>query len=75
MRHVKHYDLYDNYGVAHHLKAKHNSCIVHVRSVPKGRMLVCSHYYGCDCLLVSLYPECVCVCVMCECVMVMVMVL
>jgi ribosomal protein S5 len=40
LRNLLHIDLYDNFGIAHDLHGKHNSCHAYIRSTPRGRIMV-----------------------------------
>jgi small subunit ribosomal protein S5 len=37
-------DLYDNFGFAHDLQGKHNSCRVYIRATPRSRMMIASPF-------------------------------
>ena len=43
-RNLHHIDLFDNYGLAHNLHGKHNSCQVYIRATPKSRLMVASPF-------------------------------
>lgn len=43
-RNLYHIDLFDNYGFAHDLHGKHNSCQVYIRATPKSRPMVASPF-------------------------------
>ena len=40
MKNVFFVDLFDNYGFAHDLMGKHNSCRVYIRATPRERAMV-----------------------------------
>eukprot|EP01038_Epipyxis_sp_PR26KG_P008526 gene8526-11526_t len=42
LRNLVHIDLYDNFGLAHDVHGKHNSCQVYIRATPRSREMVCS---------------------------------
>ena len=44
LRNLVHIDLYDNYGLAHDLHGKHNSCQCYIRATPRGRDIVSSTF-------------------------------
>ena len=46
IRNLLHIDLYDNFGVAHDLYGKHNSCHCYIRATPIGREMVASAFAG-----------------------------
>ncbi len=43
-RNLVHIDLFDNYGLAHDLHGKHNSCQAYIRATPKSRAMVGSPF-------------------------------
>ena len=43
-RNLVHIDLFDNYGLAHDVYGKHNSCHAYIRATPKSRMMVGSPF-------------------------------
>lgn len=44
LRNLVHIDLYENYGLAHDLHGKHNSCHAYIRATPRSRMTVASNF-------------------------------
>lgn len=42
LRNLTHVDLYDNFGLAHDLHGKHNSCHAYIRATPNSRRMVAS---------------------------------
>jgi small subunit ribosomal protein S5 len=44
MRNLLHIDLYDNFGLAHDLHGKHNSCHAYIRATPRSRDMVASDF-------------------------------
>jgi len=42
LRNLLHIDLYDNFGVAHDLHGKHNSCHCYIRATNRSREMVAS---------------------------------
>ena len=44
LRNLVHIDLYDNFGLAHNLYGKHNSCHVYINSTPRERSMVASPF-------------------------------
>lgn len=44
LRNLTHIDLYENYGLAHDLHGKHNSCHAYIRATPRSRMMVASPF-------------------------------
>jgi ribosomal protein S5 len=44
LRNIVHIDMYDNYGFAHDLHGKHNSCQVYIRATPSSRIMVASDF-------------------------------
>ena len=42
LRNLVHIDLYDNYGLAHNLHGKHNSCHAYIMATPRNRIMVAS---------------------------------
>ena len=43
LRNVVHIDLYENFGLAQDLKAKHNGCYCYVTATPRGRSGTLTH--------------------------------
>lgn len=43
LRNLLHLDLYDNFGLAHDVYGKHNSCHAYIRATPRSRTLVASN--------------------------------
>lgn len=43
LRNLVHVDLYDNFGFAHNLHGKHNSCQAYITATPRGRTTVGSN--------------------------------
>ena len=43
-RNLVHIDLFDNYGLAHDVHGKHNSCQVYIKATPKSRAMVGSPF-------------------------------
>jgi small subunit ribosomal protein S5 len=37
-------DLYDNFGLAHDVHGKHNSCHAYIRATPKSRLMTASPF-------------------------------
>jgi small subunit ribosomal protein S5 len=44
LRNLVYIDLYDNFGLAHDVHGKHNSCHAYIKSTPKSRMMVASPF-------------------------------
>ena len=44
LRNLTHIDLFDNYGLAHDLHGKHNSCHAYIKATPRSRMMVASPF-------------------------------
>jgi ribosomal protein S5 len=44
MRNVVHLDLFDNYGLAHDLYGRHNSCHCYIKATPNAREMVASPF-------------------------------
>lgn len=44
LRHLIHIDLYDNFGLAHDMHGKHNSCHAYIKATPKSREMVASEF-------------------------------
>lgn len=44
MRNLTHVDLYDNFGLAHDLVGKHNSCLAYIKSTPQTRAMIASDF-------------------------------
>ncbi len=44
LRNLIHIDLYENYGLAHDLHGKHNSCQAYIRATPRSRVMVASDF-------------------------------
>ena len=40
LRNLTHIDLYDNFGLAHDVHGKHNSCHAYIRATPRSREMV-----------------------------------
>jgi len=43
-RNLVHIDLFDNYGLAHDVHGKHNSCQAYIKATPKSRAMVGSTF-------------------------------
>jgi len=43
-RNLLHVDLYENYGLAHDVHGKHNSCHAYIRATPRSRVMVASTF-------------------------------
>lgn len=39
-----HIDLYDNFGLAHDVMGKHNSCRAYIRATPRDRPMIASEF-------------------------------
>jgi small subunit ribosomal protein S5 len=44
LRNLLYVDLYDNFGLAHDLHGKHNSCHAYIRATPSSRIMVASPF-------------------------------
>ena len=44
LRNLTHIDLFDNYGLAHDLHGKHNSCHAYIKATPRSRIMVASPF-------------------------------
>lgn len=44
MRNLTHIDLYENFGLAHDLHGKHNSCHAYIRATPRSREMIASPF-------------------------------
>lgn len=44
LRNLTHIDLFDNYGLAHDVHGKHNSCHAYIKATPRSRMMVASPF-------------------------------
>lgn len=44
LRNLTHIDLYDNFGLAHDLHGKHNSCHAYIKATPRSREMVASPF-------------------------------
>ena len=44
LRNLLYVDLYDNFGLAHDVKGKHNSCHAYIRATPSSRVMVASPF-------------------------------
>ena len=46
LRNLIHIDLYENYGLAHNVHGKHNSCHAYIIATPRDRLMVASPLSG-----------------------------
>lgn len=44
LRNLTHIDLFDNYGLAHDVHGKHNSCHAYIKATPRSRIMVASPF-------------------------------